>query len=71
MLELRSVSLIQDATVFGKHGKQLSNTMQDISIAWDGKKVIVTSIHFPGKEEWVLPALIGKMTFVDPAKEER
>ena len=70
MLELRSITLTSDQTVFGKHGKQLSSTMEGISLSYDGKKVVVLSNNFPGKQEWVLPAMIGKMVWVDPALEE-
>ncbi len=67
MLELRSVSLIQEQNIFGKHGKQLSSAMQDIKIVWDPKqfKVIVTSPSRPGVEEWILAPLIGKLTFAN------
>lgn len=72
MLELRSVTLIQDTTVFGMHGKQLSATMNGISLKWDnnGKKVVVTHSGFAGKEEWILQAFIGKLVWVDPEAEQ-
>lgn len=70
-LELRSITLISEQTVFGKHGKQLSSTMEDLTLTYDGKKVVVHSRNFPGKQEWVLPPLIGKMVWVDPETEER
>jgi hypothetical protein len=71
MLELRSITLTTDQTVFGKHGKQLSSSMEDLKLSYDGKKVTVVSRNFPGKQEWILPPLIGKMVWVDPELEER
>ncbi len=67
MMVLKSVLLVNDTTVFGKHGKQVSATMEDLSIAWDEERgmVIVTSPSRPGVEEWILPALIGKLCFAD------
>lgn len=72
MLELRSVSLTQEQNIFGKHGKQLSATMQDIKIAFDSKRflVVVTSPTRPGVEEWILPAIIGKLVFAEPKSDE-
>lgn len=71
MLELRSITLTTAQTVFGKHGTQLSSSMEDLTLAYDNKKVTVTSRNFPGKQEWILPPLIGKMVWVDPDLEER
>lgn len=67
------MTLAQDTTVFGMHGKQLSATMNGVTLKWDnnGKKVVVTHSSFPGKEEWILQALIGKLTWADSEVEGR
>lgn len=67
-LELRSLTLTSAQTVFGKNGTQLAERMSDIHLTYDekGKKVIVTSSNFPGKQEWIMEPMIGKMTWADP-----
>lgn len=72
-LELRSLTLTSAQTVFGKNGTQLAERMCDIHLVFDEKnrKVIVTSSNFPGKQEWIMEPMIGKMVWADPAKEEQ
>ncbi len=61
--KLAHVVFIKDINVFGKQGSQISATMTDITIRWDGEKVVVRSANeaHDGKEEWILPAVIAKL----------
>lgn len=57
--------------MFGKHGSQLSSTMQDITLEWDepNRRVVVKSSSFPSYEEWIMESGILKMVWITPDTE--
>ncbi len=62
-VKLSAVRVTQDVTFFNLGGRQISSTMEGISLEWNGDVVVVRSTAFPGQEKWIFPACIAWVSY--------
>jgi len=60
---LTGVVLSKPVNFYNIFGDRVSNTMQGISLRWDGEKVIVKHEQWPNDEKWLMPGSITTMSW--------